>query len=265
MFCSSFPTRKGRDIKSPQCPGRTVHARRVVPGAVTSAVGVSINRALLYGTDTGEPKAAGRPTHRASSCPSSRDWATLGVTGHRLDAFGDAAHPGPAFRRPPPAGGTLRSSSLAPSLATRRTREAPVSGEKARLCVLVTGPRKFSMRGPLFSRREARRRHSQRLPYLSRSSWCHKEFVLTSPHQHLPRTRPWRNKPVRSDPRLLLHDVDLTTLRRRVCEVELLGNHDFVLRQQKYKVSDALKTGEATTLFGAHGQSEALFSSYSLN
>ena len=37
---------------------------------------------------------------------------------------------------------------------------------------------------------------------------------------------------------------------RRVCEVELLGNHEFVLRQQKYKVSEALKTGEATTLFG---------------
>ena len=37
---------------------------------------------------------------------------------------------------------------------------------------------------------------------------------------------------------------------RRVCEVELLGNKQFVLRQKKYKVSEQLKTGEATTLFG---------------
>jgi hypothetical protein len=37
----------------------------------------------------------------------------------------------------------------------------------------------------------------------------------------------------------------------RVCEVKLLGNHQFELRQQKYRVSDALKTGEASALFGA--------------
>ncbi|RPD62046.1 hypothetical protein L226DRAFT_77182 [Lentinus tigrinus ALCF2SS1-7] len=43
--------------------------------------------------------------------------------------------------------------------------------------------------------------------------------------------------------------LDLGGTNLRVCEVELLGNHEFVLRQQKYKVSDALKTGEATTLF----------------
>ncbi|KAI0751253.1 hypothetical protein C8Q80DRAFT_1098424 [Daedaleopsis nitida] len=43
--------------------------------------------------------------------------------------------------------------------------------------------------------------------------------------------------------------LDLGGTNLRVCEVELLGNHDFVLRQQKYKVSEALKTGEATTLF----------------
>lgn len=36
---------------------------------------------------------------------------------------------------------------------------------------------------------------------------------------------------------------------RRVCEVKLLGNKKFVLRQQKYKVSDTLKTGEAVALF----------------
>ncbi|RDX53014.1 hexokinase [Lentinus brumalis] len=43
--------------------------------------------------------------------------------------------------------------------------------------------------------------------------------------------------------------LDLGGTNLRVCEVELLGNHEFVLRQQKYKVSDALKTGEATALF----------------
>jgi hypothetical protein len=37
----------------------------------------------------------------------------------------------------------------------------------------------------------------------------------------------------------------------RVCEVTLLGDKTFSLRQQKYKVSEALKTGEVTTLFGA--------------
>ena len=37
---------------------------------------------------------------------------------------------------------------------------------------------------------------------------------------------------------------------RRVCEVTLLGNHQFTIKQQKYKVSEALKTGEASVLFG---------------
>lgn len=37
---------------------------------------------------------------------------------------------------------------------------------------------------------------------------------------------------------------------RRVCEVKLDGNHGFTLRQQKYKVSETLKTGEAKALFG---------------
>ena len=35
----------------------------------------------------------------------------------------------------------------------------------------------------------------------------------------------------------------------RVCAVELLGNSQFTLQQQKFKVSDALKTGPATELF----------------
>lgn len=39
---------------------------------------------------------------------------------------------------------------------------------------------------------------------------------------------------------------------RRVCEVELHGNKTFTLRQQKYRLSDQLKTGEAKALFGAH-------------
>lgn len=36
----------------------------------------------------------------------------------------------------------------------------------------------------------------------------------------------------------------------RVCEIQLHGDQTFTLRQQKYKVSDALKTGEASVLFG---------------
>lgn len=36
----------------------------------------------------------------------------------------------------------------------------------------------------------------------------------------------------------------------RVCEVNLNGDQTFSLRQQKYKVSEQLKTGEATALFG---------------
>jgi hypothetical protein len=33
--------------------------------------------------------------------------------------------------------------------------------------------------------------------------------------------------------------------------VELHGDKTFTLKQQKYRVSEALKTGEATVLFGA--------------
>jgi len=43
--------------------------------------------------------------------------------------------------------------------------------------------------------------------------------------------------------------LDLGGTNLRVCEVQLKGDHNFSLRQQKYRVSEALKTGEATALF----------------
>ncbi|KAJ7688368.1 hypothetical protein B0H17DRAFT_938338 [Mycena rosella] len=43
--------------------------------------------------------------------------------------------------------------------------------------------------------------------------------------------------------------LDLGGTNMRVCEVVLKGDTTFTLRQQKYKVSDALKTGEASVLF----------------
>ncbi|KAJ7237199.1 hexokinase [Mycena haematopus] len=43
--------------------------------------------------------------------------------------------------------------------------------------------------------------------------------------------------------------LDLGGTNMRVCEVVLHGDTTFTLRQQKYKVSDALKTGEASVLF----------------
>ncbi|KAJ7781622.1 hypothetical protein B0H16DRAFT_1499098 [Mycena metata] len=43
--------------------------------------------------------------------------------------------------------------------------------------------------------------------------------------------------------------LDLGGTNMRVCEVVLHGDKTFTLRQQKYKVSTALKTGEATALF----------------
>ncbi|KAF9268275.1 hexokinase [Marasmius fiardii PR-910] len=43
--------------------------------------------------------------------------------------------------------------------------------------------------------------------------------------------------------------LDLGGTNLRVCEVILNGDKTFSLRQQKYKVSDTLKTGEATVLF----------------
>lgn len=52
--------------------------------------------------------------------------------------------------------------------------------------------------------------------------------------------------------RILRHSTICSndTAPRRVCEVKLDGNHGVQLRQQKYKVSDALKTGDAHALFG---------------
>ncbi|KAH9032170.1 hypothetical protein EDB85DRAFT_2073971 [Lactarius pseudohatsudake] len=43
--------------------------------------------------------------------------------------------------------------------------------------------------------------------------------------------------------------LDLGGTNLRVCQVELHGDKTFTLKQQKYRVSEALKTGEATTLF----------------
>ncbi|KAI0314206.1 hexokinase-domain-containing protein [Amylostereum chailletii] len=43
--------------------------------------------------------------------------------------------------------------------------------------------------------------------------------------------------------------LDLGGTNLRVCQVELNGDKTFTLKQQKYKVSEQLKTGEATTLF----------------
>jgi len=43
--------------------------------------------------------------------------------------------------------------------------------------------------------------------------------------------------------------LDLGGTNLRVCEVTLLGNSKFTLRQEKFKVSDALKTGPAADLF----------------
>ncbi|KAH9049279.1 hypothetical protein EDB83DRAFT_2226901 [Lactarius deliciosus] len=43
--------------------------------------------------------------------------------------------------------------------------------------------------------------------------------------------------------------LDLGGTNLRVCQVELHGDKTFTLKQQKYRVSEVLKTGEATTLF----------------
>ncbi|KAL7417005.1 hexokinase-domain-containing protein [Mrakia frigida] len=44
--------------------------------------------------------------------------------------------------------------------------------------------------------------------------------------------------------------LDLGGTNLRVCEVRLLGDHKFTIKQQKYKVSDEIKQGEASELFG---------------
>ena len=56
---------------------------------------------------------------------------------------------------------------------------------------------------------------------------------------------PFRTPSPASSPRSFI-----ITTHSRVCEVQLNGDQTFSLRQQKYKVSDQLKTGEATALFG---------------
>lgn len=43
--------------------------------------------------------------------------------------------------------------------------------------------------------------------------------------------------------------LDLGGTNLRVCEVTLLGDSKWSMKQQKYKVSDALKTGDVTNLF----------------
>lgn len=37
---------------------------------------------------------------------------------------------------------------------------------------------------------------------------------------------------------------------RRVCEVKLFGQNKFEIKQQKYRISDELKQGQARVLFG---------------
>ena len=62
------------------------------------------------------------------------------------------------------------------------------------------------------------------------------------------RTRSGRHEPVSLCPSP--RDSHSKSPASRVCEVYLHGDNTFNLRQKKYKVSDALKTGEVTTLFG---------------
>jgi hypothetical protein len=42
---------------------------------------------------------------------------------------------------------------------------------------------------------------------------------------------------------------------RRVCEVRLFGQNKFDIKQQKYKISDELKSGQARILFGRSAHS----------
>lgn len=65
--------------------------------------------------------------------------------------------------------------------------------------------------------------------------------------QHLSRFGSRRNQSVRPPTYWNVHKL---TLNSRVCEVHLLGDGEFTLKQQKYRVSEALKTGEASALFG---------------
>jgi hypothetical protein len=69
---------------------------------------------------------------------------------------------------------------------------------------------------------------------------------------HAPLARPLQLTRSRADTSTFLA-LDLGGTNLRVCEVRLLGNHKFEMKQQKYKVSDDLKEGEATVLFGEWG------------
>ncbi|KAJ9104389.1 hypothetical protein QFC20_004525 [Naganishia adeliensis] len=53
--------------------------------------------------------------------------------------------------------------------------------------------------------------------------------------------------------------LDLGGTNLRVCEVKLKGNHEFSVKQQKYKVSEALKNGEAKELFSYIAESVDAF------
>jgi len=55
--------------------------------------------------------------------------------------------------------------------------------------------------------------------------------------------------------------LDLGGTNLRVCEVQLLGDSKFTMRQEKFKVSDALKTGAATDLFDYIAESVGNFMS----
>jgi Hexokinase len=67
--------------------------------------------------------------------------------------------------------------------------------------------------------------------------------------QHISFARLGWNKSVNCPPRVCASLVNSVILSR-VCEVHLNGDKTFTLRQHKYKVSDTLKTGEASALFG---------------
>lgn len=58
--------------------------------------------------------------------------------------------------------------------------------------------------------------------------------------------------------------LDLGGTNLRVCEVKLNSDNKFEMKQQKYKVSDELKEGQAKTLFGEWTTHQRLSASYDL-
>lgn len=50
----------------------------------------------------------------------------------------------------------------------------------------------------------------------------------------------------------LIEFVLMTFNNRRVCLILLQGHNQFKIKQQKYKVSEELKTGQARVLFGEY-------------